>query len=44
MNDEKVIETERLTKFYGRFAAVERLNLSVGRGAIFGLLGPNSSG
>jgi len=44
MNNEAVIETERLTKFYGRHAAVERLNLSIERGEIYGLLGPNGAG
>ncbi len=44
MNDEVVIETERLTKFYGRQAAVERLNLGIKRGEIYGLLGPNGAG
>jgi len=44
MNGEPVIETERLTKYYGRRAAVKRLNLTIHRGEIFGLLGPNGAG
>ena len=41
-----VIRTEDLTKVYPGtdFAAVDRLNLSVGAGEIFGLLGPNGAG
>ena len=41
---ESVIETENLTKRYGRFTAVSRLNLRVFRGEIFGFLGPNGAG
>jgi len=43
MND-FVIETSGLTKRYGELAAVDNLNLSVARGEVFGLLGPNGSG
>ena len=41
-----VIRTEELTKVYPGtdFAAVNRLNLSVEAGEIFGLLGPNGAG
>lgn len=41
-----VIHTEDLTKVYRgtNFAAVDRLNLDVGTGEIFGLLGPNGAG
>ena len=41
-----VIHTEDLTKVYPGtdFAAVDRLNLDVRAGEIFGLLGPNSAG
>ena len=38
------IKTEDLTKKYGDFTAVESLNLSISKGEIFGLLGPNGSG
>ena len=41
---ELVIETKDLTKKYDDFTAVDRLNLGVRRGEIFGLLGPNGSG
>ncbi|RME90037.1 MAG: ABC transporter ATP-binding protein [Verrucomicrobia bacterium] len=39
-----VIETEGLTKRYGAQVAVNRLNLTVPEGAIFGFLGPNGAG
>jgi ABC-2 type transport system ATP-binding protein len=41
-----IIHTEELTKVYPRadFAAVDRLNLDVRTGEIFGLLGPNGAG
>ena len=38
-----MIETAGLTKRFGNFAAVEGLDLSVPKGAIFGFLGPNGS-
>jgi ABC-2 type transport system ATP-binding protein len=39
-----VIETHGLTKYYGGKAAVNRLDLSVPRGAILALLGDNGAG
>lgn len=42
--DAPVIQTQELTKYYGNFVAVDRLNLVVEPGEIFGLLGPNGSG
>jgi len=44
MTDDVAIHTEGLSKSFGRIAAVESLNLTVGRGEVFGLLGPNGSG
>ncbi|MDH7516085.1 MAG: ABC transporter ATP-binding protein [Bacteroidota bacterium] len=45
MNDpDIVIRTENLTKRFGRRAAVDRLNLEVLRGDVFGFLGPNGAG
>jgi ABC-2 type transport system ATP-binding protein len=39
-----LLRTEHLTKDYGRSRALDDLNLTVGRGEVFGLLGPNGSG
>jgi ABC-2 type transport system ATP-binding protein len=39
-----MIETNNLTKFFGTLGAVQSINLSVGKGEIFGLLGPNGAG
>ncbi len=41
---EAVIETQGLTKRYGRVVAVDNLNLRVHAGEVYGLLGPNGSG
>ncbi len=38
------VETENLTKKYGDLLAVDRLNLQISEGEIFGLLGPNGAG
>src|SRR6185369_7045665 len=38
------IETSRLTRRYGNLTAVDRLNLNVARGSIYGFLGPNGAG
>ncbi|TPI77993.1 ABC transporter ATP-binding protein [Mesorhizobium sp. B2-8-9] len=39
-----VIEARGLIKRYGRFAAVDGIDLAVEKGEVFGLLGPNGSG
>ncbi|HHU63581.1 MAG TPA: ABC transporter ATP-binding protein [Clostridiales bacterium] len=39
-----VIKTENLTKRYNGFTAVNKLNLEIYKGEIFGLLGPNGAG
>ena len=39
-----VIQTEKLTKYYGRSRGIEDINLSVNKGEVFGFLGPNGSG
>ena len=50
INNENVIHTENLSKIYKEFwakqkiAALKSLNLTIRRGEIFGLLGPNGSG
>lgn len=41
---EHVLQVEHLTKKFGRLTAVNNLNLQVGRGQVFGMLGPNGSG
>lgn len=42
--DEVTVYTERLTKEFGRFRAVDELSLSVRAGEIFGFLGSNGAG
>jgi ABC-2 type transport system ATP-binding protein len=44
MNDHVAIHTEGLRKVFGTLAAVGGLDLTVERGEVFGLLGPNGSG
>lgn len=39
-----VIETDRLTKRYGRARGIEDITFSVHAGEVFGLLGPNGAG
>jgi ABC-2 type transport system ATP-binding protein len=39
-----VVETRDLTKRYGDFVALDRLNLTVQRGQILGFVGPNGAG
>jgi ABC-type multidrug transport system ATPase subunit len=42
---ERVVETSGLTKFYGnRIMAVDKLDLNVYRGEVYGFLGPNGAG
>ncbi len=41
---EPIIEAKDLTKWYGDTIAVDHVSLSVPKGALFGLLGPNGSG
>ena len=38
------IETHQLTKRFGKFTAVDSLNLTINKGETYGLLGPNGSG
>jgi ABC-2 type transport system ATP-binding protein len=44
MMSSAILETEALTKHYGRFEAVRGLSLSVPRGSISGFLGQNGAG
>ncbi len=39
-----VLETNQLSKNYGRLKAVDNLDLKIPKGSVFGLLGPNGSG
>ncbi|MBM3856248.1 MAG: ABC transporter ATP-binding protein, partial [Verrucomicrobia bacterium] len=39
-----IIETEKLTRRYGRTEAVHELDLAVPAGSVFALLGPNGAG
>ncbi|MEK6783587.1 MAG: ABC transporter ATP-binding protein [Bacteroidota bacterium] len=41
---ETVLSINQLTKNFGRLCAVNRLDLEVKRGQVFGMLGPNGSG
>lgn len=41
---EQVLRIENLSKSYGSLVALNNLNLTVNRGEIFGILGPNGSG
>ena len=41
---EPIIETRDLTRRFGQLTAVDHLNLSVARGEIFGLVGPDGAG
>lgn len=41
---EKVVEIENLVKRYKELVALDHLNLSIEKGEVFGLLGPNGSG
>jgi ABC-2 type transport system ATP-binding protein len=38
------LETQGLTRRFGKLTAVDRLTISVSRGEVFGLLGPNGAG
>lgn len=41
---EKVLEIKNLTKYYGKNLGVEDINLSLGKGEVFGFIGPNGAG
>ncbi len=42
--DSLAIQTKDLTKRFGTFTAVDKVNFEVRRGEVFGLLGPNGAG
>ncbi len=44
MTDQIAIQTEELTKHYGKVRALEDLSLNIHTGEIFGFLGPNGAG
>lgn len=44
MNRNYVIETDKLTKRFGSFTAVDQISFHVGEGEIFGFLGANGAG
>jgi len=44
VEQQPIIDTEELTKVYGAQIAVNRLNLRIEEGEIFGFLGPNGAG
>ncbi|ABK52702.1 ABC transporter related protein [Acidothermus cellulolyticus 11B] len=44
MSDEWAIRTTGLTKRFGRRTVVDRIDVAVPRGAVYGFLGPNGSG
>lgn len=44
MSQQTIILTKDLTKVYGKFTAVDQLNLNVNEGEIYGFLGPNGAG
>lgn len=39
-----VIETKKLTKFYGKSKGIENIDLEIKEGEIFGFIGPNGAG
>jgi ABC-2 type transport system ATP-binding protein len=39
-----IIETKKLTKFYGKTLGIENLDLTIHEGEIFGFIGPNGAG
>ena len=44
MQSDYVIETHRLTKYYGRRCVVDSVDLAVPKGSVFGFLGRNGAG
>lgn len=44
MSKNIIIQTQNLTKYYGKSRGIENLDLEIYQGEIFGLLGPNGAG
>ncbi len=42
--DEKIVEIIGLQKYYGKFKAIDKVDLQVFKGDIYGFLGPNGAG
>lgn len=40
----KIIEINNLTKFYGKTLGIDKINMEVNQGEIFGFIGPNGAG
>lgn len=39
-----MLVVENLTKYYGKVRGIEKLNLALEKGEVFGLIGPNGAG
>ncbi|MGF7117610.1 ATP-binding cassette domain-containing protein [Methanobacterium oryzae] len=39
-----IIKVKNLTKYYGKFKALDKINLSIKEGEVFGFIGPNGAG
>ena len=44
MDEEIIVRTRDLVKKFGDFTAVDKINVNIRRGEIFGFLGPNGAG
>jgi ABC-2 type transport system ATP-binding protein len=44
LDESKSVVVQDLTKRFGKFTAVDRINFEIPRGEVFGLLGPNGAG
>jgi len=44
MNNDVIINTTKLTKYYGKQLGIAEVDLAVNRGEVFGYLGPNGAG
>lgn len=44
MSQDIILETQGLKKYFGKVRAVDGVSISVGRGQVYGFLGPNGSG
>ena len=44
MNKDVIINTTKLTKYYGKQLGISEVDLAVNRGEVFGYLGPNGAG